>query len=657
MLLRRTLTGLFAIGLLSASEAPGGASESSPWRELAPMPTARTLHSVSVVDGRIYALAGSTTVSLSTGVLEVYDPATDAWSRRADLPVPTCGPAAAVVNGRIYLFGGLRSVYGMVTSATWEYDPAEDRWTAKAPMPTPRGFLSAEVVEGKVYLIGGGTAHGIVAYRVVELYDPATDSWQARAEMPSARFAHATAAVNGRIYAFGGAVDGNLVGLTTVEVYDLAADRWTTLPAMPIGRCLHSAAVVAGRVYLIGGSSGSALVASVEEYDPAANLWRERSPIPSPRWGLATGIVGGHAYALGGADLDNARVAYTDEYSPEAEPPPPSREDLRSLPPPIREARGPGATGLSPIAAREGRLRRVELDGFSGSLARTIPRSTRAPDFASRSFRRSTRLLRKVPNERARRRMARTRIDPMLLASLLLAALARPLPARAPLWIGFVGGNSRLSPVGRFDGDRWTNPWPVGEDPTGPQPPPLPEAKPEWWGPAPAPKGWFLGADDAAPRAIRLGRAVREDEGLEATWMVETDAPAQGAPDDPSTWGTRLATSRPVPFSWSIEVPIGSPERDRIRDGSGRLSGSSSGTFFPSCRRSPRTRTAGSGSRASAGSPSPTTGRTTCSSSGTGSPSKGASSTTSRHAASRRASSSTPRTPPAPGAGARRGRR
>ncbi len=110
-------------GLLAVLGVSGPAIASYPWTVKAPMPTDRTLHSLCEVDGKLYAIAGSRTVYASTGIVEMYDAATDTWSKKADLPVPTCGQAASVWNGRIYVFGGLGSVYGAVTPAAWEYDP------------------------------------------------------------------------------------------------------------------------------------------------------------------------------------------------------------------------------------------------------------------------------------------------------------------------------------------------------------------------------------------------------------------------------------------------------------------------------------------------------------------------------------------------------
>jgi N-acetylneuraminic acid mutarotase len=101
-----------------------------------------------------------------------------------------------------------------------EYDPATDTWTPKADMPTARTYLSTSVVNGRVYAIGGRTSNRN-AFSTVEEYDPATDTWTPKAGMPTERLRMTTSVANGKIYAIGGS--GNRGGpdaIATVEEYD-----------------------------------------------------------------------------------------------------------------------------------------------------------------------------------------------------------------------------------------------------------------------------------------------------------------------------------------------------------------------------------------------------------------------------------------------------
>ena len=98
------------------------------------------------------------------------------------------------------------------------YDPVTDTWTKKADMPTSRGIFSASVGGGKIYAIGGMIFGGSTLLTVEE-YNPVTDTWTKKTGMPTPRTA-ATAVVNGRIYAIGGVERFAGRVLSTVEEFD-----------------------------------------------------------------------------------------------------------------------------------------------------------------------------------------------------------------------------------------------------------------------------------------------------------------------------------------------------------------------------------------------------------------------------------------------------
>jgi hypothetical protein len=189
--------------------------------------------------------------------LEVYDPATDTWTRKADMPTPRGALSACTVDGKIYVMGGFRTMNSLVgLPIVEEYNPATDTWTRKANMPTPKFALCTSVVDGQIYAIGGGT-YSSPGREIVEAYDPATDTWTRRANMPTARRNFATCVVGGRIYAIGGWVRSSLNAFTTVEQYDPVMNVWTIETNLPVPRAFFSANAVDGQIYAIGGTDRS----------------------------------------------------------------------------------------------------------------------------------------------------------------------------------------------------------------------------------------------------------------------------------------------------------------------------------------------------------------------------------------------------------------
>jgi len=242
------------------------------WTRKTPMPTPRYGHAACVVNNKIYVLGGSRTTPGFLVTVEEYDPATDTWTRKADMPTRRTFLCACVVNGKIYAIGGrAASDPPDPGPSTLEvYDPVTDTWTKRGDMPIRRASAAACVVDGKIYVIGGvlEDTHGAPLSTVNE-YDPAIDIWTSKADMPTARLFLSTSSVNGKIYAFGGAVYGGPV-LSTVEEYYPVTDTWTTKPQMPTRRAMLSTSVVNNRVYALGGTdlwypwTG---ISAVEEYD------------------------------------------------------------------------------------------------------------------------------------------------------------------------------------------------------------------------------------------------------------------------------------------------------------------------------------------------------------------------------------------------------
>ena len=110
---------------------------------------------------------------------------------------PTPGAAQDRLRGR-----GRTWHSGPPLSRVEVYDPATDAWEKRADMPGPRQTAGLGVVDGKIYVIGGWLP-GDVGLSTVEVYDPAMDKWERKSDMPTARPAFGVSVVGGRIYAIG----------------------------------------------------------------------------------------------------------------------------------------------------------------------------------------------------------------------------------------------------------------------------------------------------------------------------------------------------------------------------------------------------------------------------------------------------------------------
>jgi N-acetylneuraminic acid mutarotase len=230
--------------------------------------------------------------------------------------------SASTVNGKIYVFGGFTHVRGPGLPTVEEYDPETDNWTAKADMPTPRLGPASCVVDGIIYVIGGASSVS-QQLATVEAYDPVMDTWTTKANMPAERMMLSACAVNGKIYAIGGRY-GSLKMYTMIEEYDPSTDIWTEKIEMSIEKGGYSACVMNEKIYIIGGvsidSSGWTIYPVVEEYDPILNTLTRIDDLPTQRFGLGARPVDGKIYVIGGASTDisdgHPGVKVVEEYDP-----------------------------------------------------------------------------------------------------------------------------------------------------------------------------------------------------------------------------------------------------------------------------------------------------------------------------------------------------
>ena len=97
-----------------------------------------------------------------------YDPATNTWLARPRAPHYHANGGGAVLNGKFYVVAGYKPL-GLPNGALDVYDPATNAWSTLAPMPAI-GPAAATAFNGKLFVVvkGGGT------YR----YDPATNAWK-----------------------------------------------------------------------------------------------------------------------------------------------------------------------------------------------------------------------------------------------------------------------------------------------------------------------------------------------------------------------------------------------------------------------------------------------------------------------------------------------
>ena len=114
-----------------------------------------------VIDGKFYVMAGS--FYNNGGRFAVYDPASNQWTTKTPLALARPGAATAVQDAKLFVMGGRR--YNAARDAvdlldiTIVYDPATDAWTRRAALPSPRSGIAASRVwlngKPRIEVVGG----------------------------------------------------------------------------------------------------------------------------------------------------------------------------------------------------------------------------------------------------------------------------------------------------------------------------------------------------------------------------------------------------------------------------------------------------------------------------------------------------------------------
>jgi len=296
------------------------------WARLAPFPEPAEELWGAGAGGKLYVFGAIAPGWKPKSLVYEYDPDSDSWTKKKNMPLGMHHVAAAELNGKIYMFGGFKYPdtgkpgWQPIDNA-WEYDPAKDTWKALAPMPSKRGSANAVVHGGRIYVVGGASMHPgskdtfihpARPHRAVdtnEVYDPKTNTWEKRSPMPTARNHAAAGMVNNKIYIIGGRIGAGFItsghSVQLVEEYDPATDQWGALKAaMPTARSAVAFATYRGKIYVAGGEDQDSRKLSafraVEALDPVANTWTILPSMQFPRHGLAGAFVGNRFHLVSG---------------------------------------------------------------------------------------------------------------------------------------------------------------------------------------------------------------------------------------------------------------------------------------------------------------------------------------------------------------------
>ncbi|HYV48375.1 MAG TPA: kelch repeat-containing protein [Myxococcaceae bacterium] len=202
---------------------------------------------------------------------EIYNPATNSWSRAADMNFARwVFQTTALSDGRVLVSGGLDDGFNALKTAEI-YDPQRNTWTRTGDMQVARYNAGAvRLSDGRVLFAGGTSDSGLQLS--AEIFNPATGTWSATGSMSVVRNAFGMSVLpDGKVLAAGGGAD-----YPGAEIFNPATGTWSLSPDMALAPRWYSQTIpLADGRMLVAGGIGARRLDEAEMYDQALGHWTQ----------------------------------------------------------------------------------------------------------------------------------------------------------------------------------------------------------------------------------------------------------------------------------------------------------------------------------------------------------------------------------------------
>jgi MYXO-CTERM domain-containing protein len=326
--------GGYTIGPALASSEVWDAS-SGTWAATGTMVNPRWIHvATQLKDGRVLVAGGSSeNEALSSS--ETYEPATGEWSDAGAMSTVRVRAALARLKDGTVLIGGGRTAvdpWGSPQSSSVDvWDPATSAWSSRAAMNDARDGHTATVLADGTVLVAGGSQVIPMGSRTIgtaEKYDAGLDAWISVGSMADTRSRHtATLLLDGRVLVVAGCSSiGNAgeypyrcealatgPGSNRSELFEPATGTWTAAPSFPYRRYDHTASLLPdGRVLIVGGETDNKYT---KLFDPSTGDWQwGPEAVTARRAHAAATLTGTSILVTGGMDVSTGCYASCERF-------------------------------------------------------------------------------------------------------------------------------------------------------------------------------------------------------------------------------------------------------------------------------------------------------------------------------------------------------
>jgi len=283
------------------------------WASLSSLQIARSHGAVVTFQNQLYVFGGGGPAFKSLNSVVVYDPKSDTWQSRADMPTARSGTAGFLINEKIYIIGGgFKKPDGNFQFLTTVeiYDPVADRWETGPSMLQPHDYPAATRIDNDIYILGGhhpdaclGGPKTDPGFNFCEKLAGDHRAWQEIAAQPTPRFASAAITINNTLWNSGGVAftPEGFNNFDFFEVYSPITNAWQraelTLPWPAAG---HGLCAIDNNIFFFGGYSTDNIHHRAACLSLTKKEWLRLPDMPCPRAAMGLGIIDNTIYLVGG---------------------------------------------------------------------------------------------------------------------------------------------------------------------------------------------------------------------------------------------------------------------------------------------------------------------------------------------------------------------
>ena len=216
------------------------------------------------------------------------------WKEVAPLPVARSAHTAVLLHGSVYVGGGYEGRYVNDQQGCYRldvYNVYANRWDS-SPITTPYCRFAMTILDDKLIIAGGVTKSGEITSKMFVLVH---GEWKYYSGMPTARYNLSAIGYKSTIIVVGGValVNGRRTGLATTEVLDTINDVWYFCDDLPVPHLQLKGEIIDNRLYLLGGNQGGkpspqVFTASLDNLSSHQLKWQS---LPDTPWCCSSPIV------------------------------------------------------------------------------------------------------------------------------------------------------------------------------------------------------------------------------------------------------------------------------------------------------------------------------------------------------------------------------